>query len=681
MAEDSLQQRERLEREFTAEADDLLDRMEDHLRRLDSGAREGEPVPPLVQPLFRDVHSLKGLATSLGFADIAGMAHAFEDLLDRLRLGRVVLDGPQRDLLDRGVAALLFLVRARAGGGPLPADLEDLRVRLRGPEGAPSAAGADPIAALPLDPALRASLSVYEEERLRARLRSGSVLTLVRLRLDATRFDRQAREAAASFGAGAEVIVGMPEIGAGPDPESGDQGGAEPGATLPFVFLVAGESPVAPEGGRIAGAPARCHILAPSAAEGASRPAPTPEAPSSEELSGASASLRVPVGRLDELLAQVGDLSVAAAALLEATREALESRPGDPLVREVDRLARALRPRLRSLQSGAVGVRLVPLAPVFNRLARLAGRTARASGKDVALAISGGETEIDKAVVDAIASPLMHLLMNAIDHGLEPPAERRAAGKPESGRLSLGAFQRGGRVLIEVGDDGRGIDPAAVLAAAERAGRLEPGAPFEERDAYDLIFVPGVSTARGVSGLSGRGVGLDAARSALRRLKGTIEVRSGQGRGTTFTLTVPVSLVLLQALIVRSGGRRYAIPLASVRDSLRIEPRRLRREAGGGEVYDRPDGPLPVRRVDDLVTRRQGTAAARYALVAGGPGRPFGLLVDELIGRGPIVVKPLAGMLRDLPWVTGAAEMADASAVLVLDPDGLVPGGADEHRP
>ncbi|MGH9749527.1 MAG: chemotaxis protein CheA [Candidatus Polarisedimenticolia bacterium] len=680
MGEESRQQRERLEREFTAEADDLLDRMEEHLRRLDTGAREGAPVAPLVHPLFRDVHSLKGLATSLGFAEIAGLAHAFEDLLDRLRLGRVDLDGPQRDLLDRAVAALLSLVRARAGRGPLPGDLEELRQRLREPEGAPPVTAADPIAGLPLEPALRASLSRYEEERLRARLRSGSVLTLVRLRLDATRFDRQAREAAASFGAGAEVIVGMPEIGAGADPEPEGPDAAEPGATLPFVFLVAGESPVVPDGGRIAGAPARCVTLAPARPEGRTAGASTPDGPPAEDLTGASASLRVPVTRLDELLARVGDLSVAAAALLEAARVALEHRPEDRLVREVDRLARALRPRLRALQTGAVEARLVPLAPVFNRLARLAGRTARASGKDVDLTITGGETEIDKAVVDAIASPLMHLLLNALDHGLEPPDERRAAGKPSSGRLSLSAFQKGSRVLIEVGDDGRGIDPAAVRAAAESAGRFERGAPFEDRDAHDLIFVPGVSTARGVSGLSGRGVGLDAARSALRRLKGTIEVRSEPGRGTTFTLAVPVSLVLVQALLVRSGGRRYAIPLASVRDSVRIEPRRLRHE-GDGEVYDRPEGPLPVRRVDDLVTRRTATAAARYAIVAGDPGRAFGLLVDELIGRGPIVVKPLAGVLRDLPWVTGAAEMADASAVLVLDPDRLAPGGADGHRP
>jgi two-component system chemotaxis sensor kinase CheA len=289
----------------------------------------------------------------------------------------------------------------------------------------------------------------------------------------------------------------------------------------------------------------------------------------------------------------------------------------------------------------------------------------------------GGETEIDKAVSDELAAPLLHLLRNALDHGLEPPAGRLAARKPRRGRLVLCAFRRGGRVLLEVSDDGRGIDPAAVRAAAERRG-LPPGAPLSAAEVLELIFRPGFSTAASVSEGSGRGVGLDAVGAALRRLKGTIEPRTIAGQGTTFTLSVPLSLALVRALIVVAGGRRFAIPLGVIRENLRLEAARLRGGAGSAEFYERPAGSLPLVRLRALFGATDGrpVASGVYAVIASAGGRDVGIVIDGFAGQQEVVVKPIGGWARELPGISGATDLGDATAVLVLDPESLPLGGA-----
>ncbi|HEU4403597.1 MAG TPA: chemotaxis protein CheW, partial [Candidatus Polarisedimenticolia bacterium] len=314
---------------------------------------------------------------------------------------------------------------------------------------------------------------------------------------------------------------------------------------------------------------------------------------------------------------------------------------------------------------------------VFARLTSMVERAARAAGREVDLHTFGGDTELDKAMVDELASPLVHLLANAVDHGIEPPDERQASGKPRRGRLVLSAFQKGPSVVIDVIDDGRGVALDLVRRAAETRGLLAAGQPFTARQACELIFAPGFSTAARVSQVSGRGVGLDVVRRSIRRIKGGIETRSVEGKGTTFTVTVPITLALVQALIVLSGQRRFAIPVASIRENLRLDQKRMRR-VGAGEVYDHPHGPLPLVRLSALVSGSVSTAGAgeRYAVVAGAPGRCVGLVIDAFLGQQDIMIKPVGRRLRDLPGLAGATDLGDATAVLVLDPEALVSGGA-----
>jgi two-component system chemotaxis sensor kinase CheA len=666
--------RERLERDFLSEAEEIFDRVGEQLRRLEGARAGGAPPAGAVNALFREVHSLKALAGTLAAHDLTDLAHDLEELLDRMRSRDEVLDATVLDLLHAALDALIALTRRLAQGGDPPAGLSSLRERLRAGGGAaPAAAGSDPLAALGLEPPIRAALSNFEERRLGEIVRSGRGLLRVRLRLEPRGFDAALRAAVATLGHHGEVVCSVPAFGEGPD---------DP---IRFTLLLAGDADPAPVAAALAVHGPEVTIArrpgpaaAPAGPGGSAGGPGIAGEPGAEEIRGVSSSIRIPSARLDDVLAQVADLSIAVAAAAGAARAVREAHPGDRVVSELDRQVRALGNRLRSLQRSTIGARLVPLEQAFARIARMVARLARDSGKEAGLHTLGGETELDKAMMDEIGGPLLHLLRNALDHGIEAPSERAAAGKLARGRLVLSAFQKGNQVVIDVIDDGRGIDLGAVRAAAEAAGRIRPGAALSAEEACELIFAPGFSTARRVSAVSGRGVGLDVVRLAIRRLKGRIEARSVPGRGTTFSITVPITLALVQALIVRAGGARFAIPLSAIRENLRLEDSRLRR-VGDGEVYDRPQGPLPLLRLESLAPGSVATApgARRYAVVAGPPGRPFGMVVDAFLGQQEVVIKPIGRRIRDLPGLAGATDLGDATAVLVLDPESLPEGGGD----
>ena len=653
-------------REFVSEAEEILERLSDDLRELETVFAAGRPHVEVVNTIFREVHSLKGFAGLLGFPDIASLSHELEDLLSRLRLGGV-LHGTVLDLVHETLDALFESLRGLRSGTPARGDLETVRDRLRR-----AAAGIEPapvagLGGLPLPPRLLASLTEFEERRLRDSRARGRRLALVRLRTEAERLEADLGEATRRAGEIGEVIATLPVTGA---PDSG----------VAFDLLVASDRPLrlddwrrglvggvrdiaGPDGGEVPG------TATPAGASGGEI----------EEPGGPSGLLRVPVSRLDDVLARAGDLSIAVAALEGGVRAVREGHPEDRLVRKLDPLVQAIVTRLKALQRGAMDARLVTLEPVFRKIGRLVARTARTAGKEADLQTLGADTEIDKAVMDALGPPLMHLTTNALDHGIEPTGERERAGKPRRGRVVLSAFRRGPSVVIELTDDGRGIDLNGVRAAAEARGLITPGQEITRDEAYDLIFRPGFSTAAHLSEVSGRGVGMDVVRRSLRRLKGTIEVNSVEGQGTTFTLTVPISLALVPAIIVRSMGRRFAIPVGSIRENLRLDGSRLRPVAGG-EVYDHPEGPLRLLRLDRLLPARRDRPCAgegRYAIVAGSGVRRTGIIVDEFIGRQDVVVKPVGRWLRDYPGIAGATELGDACAVLVLDPETLVAGAHD----
>ena len=656
-------ERDRSRRDFVSEAEEILETLSDRLRELESAFASGGSHAQAIDTVFREVHSLKGFASLLGFPDFAAMAHELEDLLARLRLGGA-LEGPVLDLLHDSLDALIEAVRRLRAGGPPGTGLDPVRDRLRRVAAAIVVPPSPDLAGVDLPPDLMAALTEFEERRLAESHRQGRRLSLVRLRLDPQRLESQLEEAVRLAGEAGEVISRFPLAGAGGE--------------IAFDLLVASDRSLRAEDLPEGLAPVIREIA--SGAVSGSRVAPgSAGAPGEDlaDLAGQSGSLRVPVSRLDDVLAQVGDLSIAVAALEQGVRVVRELHPDDRRVRELDPLVQGILNRLRGLQRSAIEARLVPLEQVFRKVGRLVARTARAAAREADLHTLGADTEIDKAVMDALAPSLMHIVTNALDHGIEPPDERERSGKPRRGRVVLSAFRRGPAVVIDVIDDGRGISVAGVRAAAEARGLLRAGESITLAQACDLIFLPGLSTAGRVSQVSGRGVGMDVVRRSLRRLKGAIDVRSVEGKGTTFTITVPISLALVPALIVRSQGERFAIPLGSIRENLKLEESRCR-QVDGEEVYDHPEGPLRLVRLERLLRAPgqpgSGVGRGRFALVTRTEGRRVGIMVDGFLGRREVVVKPLGRWLREVTGVAGATDLGDASAVLVLDPEALVAG-------
>ncbi|HEY0093807.1 MAG TPA: chemotaxis protein CheA, partial [Archangium sp.] len=404
----------------------------------------------------------------------------------------------------------------------------------------------------------------------------------------------------------------------------------------------------------------------------------------SESLRSLSQTVRVDIGRLDALMNTVGELLLIKANLQRMAETARQEGPaalskmwGQELGRETRQLER----KLDALQQGLLEARMVPVGQVFDRLARLVRRIARESGKEIDFVISGGEVELDKLIVEELSDPLMHIIRNAIDHGAESPEVREAAGKPRRARVSLRAEQKGNHVVIEVSDDGSGIDELGVREAALRKGLITEAQAREmsRRELLNLIFLPGFSTARTVSELSGRGVGLDVVKNNIGNLSGIIDVWSERGQGTAFHLTLPVTLAIIRALVVGVSGRTYAVPLNSVLEILSVKPSEIR-TVERREVLDVRGHTLPLMRLARLFNHPERQNDRHFVVVAGLAQERLGIAVDELQGQQDIVVKSLGGRLQGVRGISGAADLANRRTVLVLDVGALLEEGMSVER-
>ena len=400
--------------------------------------------------------------------------------------------------------------------------------------------------------------------------------------------------------------------------------------------------------------------------------APREMGPELDSLKSISETVRVDIRKLDELMNLVGELVVQRGAIGAIAAQLLADPASARLGRELVKVHKMLDRKLQELQAGVLEVRMVPLRQVFEKLSRVVRRLRRDSGKDARLEIRGGDTELDKLIVEELADPLMHIVRNAFDHALETPAERVAAGKAPEGTIRLEALQRGNHVVIQVADDGRGIDLEAVRARAVARGLIDADAALTRKEVLDLIFAPGLSTASEVSETSGRGVGMDVVRENVTALGGLVYVDSSAGAGTTISLTLPITLAIIQALTVGVADQRFAIPLTSVLETLLVDPASIQRSEGR-EFLNLRGEPLALRRLHAEFGLPAPPPEARVAVVVIGLGDArAGLLVDRLEGQQDAVIKPIQGPVRTVAGIAGATELGDLGTVLVLDVASLV---------
>jgi two-component system chemotaxis sensor kinase CheA len=442
----------------------------------------------------------------------------------------------------------------------------------------------------------------------------------------------------------------------------------------------------------VAGLPARVMVMG---AATAGPPAPTlvpaPEAhtelpPASVDerrsvaddasLRSVSQTVRVDIRKLDRLMNIVGELVLAKATLQRLSDSLRADRKVDPqeLSTDLQRETRVLERKLDELQKGILEVRMVPLEQVFDKLARMVRKIARESAKEIDLRVVGGDVELDKLIVEDLSDPLMHIIRNSVDHGIEPPEERVKAGKPRRGTVSLAARQKGNHVVIEVADDGAGIDEDAVRQVAVERGLTTAQAAHDlpRRDVLNFVFVPGFSTSPKVTELSGRGVGLDVVKTNIANLSGIIDLQTRRGQGTTFSLTLPVTLAIIRALVVGVAGRTYAVPLNSVIELLAVPIREVR-TIEMREVVDVRGTTLPLVRLARLFKLGEGRMPeSLFVVVVGLAQERLGIAVDELVGQQDVVVKPLGTLLAGIKGIAGATDLGHRRTVLVLDVGAII---------
>jgi len=378
-------------------------------------------------------------------------------------------------------------------------------------------------------------------------------------------------------------------------------------------------------------------------------------------------SVRVRTDRLDRLVDMVGELVIAHSMLAQDPTILMDR---GNLSRKVDHSAKIL----RELQDLSTSLRMVPLKPAFRKVTRVVRDLSKKVGKPVELVTDGEDTEIDRTMVDVLADPLIHMVRNSLDHGLEAPDERAAAGKPPKGKIRISAFQAGGNVVIEVSDDGRGLNREKILSKAIERGVVDSDRGMTDREIYNLIFAPGFSTAEKVTEVSGRGVGMDVVRRNVESLRGRVAIDSEPGNGSTFSIHLPLTLAITDGMVIRVGSQRYIIPSVKIHMSLRPEAEALSTVSGKGEMVLIQGDLLPVIRLHSL----WGIADAvedpkKGLLVIVGEGRDrSALLVDELVTQQQFVVKPLSGVVADTQGVAGGAIMGNGDVGLILDPDGII---------
>ena len=719
--------------EFVAEATEILDALGRDLLALDE-ARGQEADPEHINGIFRAAHSLKGLSGLFGQERISQLAHAAEDLLDRLRLGRLTLDDKVLDTLVDALdtfQALLGEASRSEEGAELTQRtraMEDRMARLGSPL---PAVEEDPLERLELDGTVRAVFTEYEEHRLRENVRRGVSLWRVRAAFDLTDFDQGLADLNARLKPLGEVISTLPSsrpggangiafdliFGAKVDARALEDGlKGTPAELAPLSVrppLEAADTEVLPPLGADdeeegddegpvettslatvssppLGSPPRMRAVTPPATvvglqAAASAPIPAGR-PKTEETSMRSLTqtVRVDIGRLDGLINMVGELLLIKAnlqRLAETSRQdgtvALSKLFGQELSRETRQLER----KLEALQEGLLEARMVPVGQVFDKLARLVRKIAREAGKEIDFVSSGGEVELDKLIVEELSDPLMHLIRNAIDHGAEGPESRLSAGKPRRAVVRLRAEQKGNHVVISVSDDGSGIDEVRVREVALARGLVTPSQVSEmtRRELLNLIFLPGFSTRSSVSALSGRGVGLDVVKNNLGNLSGIIDVWSERGKGPAFHLTLPVTLAIVRALVVGVSGRTYAVPLNSVLEILSVQPRDIR-TVERREVLDLRGQTLPFLRLSRLFHLPEREVNRHFVVVVGLAQQRLGIAVDELFGQQDIVTKPLGGRLSGVKGISGATDLGNRRTVLVLDVAELLEEGIAQER-
>ncbi len=676
---------------FFEECFEGLEAMESGLLSLDIGDIDSE----VINTIFRAAHSIKGGSGTFGFTVVAEYTHIMETLLDEMRDGRRQVTKPAVDVLLGSVDCLREMLTSIQNEEDVNMESAAqhqaaLEMELNGTAGGGEHTAA-PVHAAPIVVVVEAEPEeeVVVDEEQGWKIAFCPYLSLLKTGNDPVRLFRELSGLGElTTNVNIQDVPPFAEL----DPEEcniswelklvSDATEAavreifswvEEDCALELAPLAKPKKIKKP---KPAAAPApvvetAAPVVATESAPvvAAKKAAPTESDPS-KNAPKASSSIRVDTDKIDTLINMVGEV-VITQSMLGLIGENFTMDKVGQLKRGLAQLER----HTRDLQQSVMNIRMLPISFVFSRFPRLVHDISTQLHKKITLKLVGENTEVDKAVVELINDPLVHLIRNSLDHGIEMPAERVAAGKPEMGTIELKAYHRGGHIVIEIVDDGRGMDKAKLLAKAIEKGLVEESTIMSDKQILELIFMPGFSTAEKLTDISGRGVGMDVVRRNIQSLGGNIDIISELGKGSTIAIHLPLTLAILDGQSVAVGDETYIVPLVSIIESINITEKMLNKVAGKGETFKLRNEYLPIIRMREIFNVKSGNATKSnegVIVVVEGQGALCGFLVDELLGQQQVVIKSLEANYRRVEGVSGATILGDGSVALILDVPGLV---------
>ena len=619
--------REQFLADYYAECEEHLVLIRRHVLNIETQIGVGSVDVALLDELFRSFHTIKGISGMVGFGDVEQLAHSIESMLRSLKQAELTFSVERLDGLLAGIALMERVLASRQMGQTIPSI--DAIVRQLHDLSTSTAAGSSIAAPIHVNiststSARRWTVAFTPTPALSER---GININNIRDRLKEV----------------GEILKATPQV----------KGQGE----ISFQFVVETAADLAAiEDWREQGV-----VVTPVVESGQDILRSTlPTSPSN--------LVRVDLVRLDELMRMIGEMVTTRARLEEQVKQTKRSLPAAEW-RNVWETTQVMSRQLRDLREGVMHVRMVPIGEVFERMQFVVRDLARESGKRIVLNVIGRETEIDKFVVERMMDPLLHLVRNAVSHGLERPDEREAQGKPVEGRLTLRAATTGENVVIEIADDGRGVDVRGITERARAMGLLDFDEPSDNAALLDLICMPGFSTRVEADRESGRGVGMDVVKRTVEALNGTLSLTTEFNRGTTFCIELPLTLAIADALIVRASGETYAVPQTAVREVLEVEPSAVR-ALERNEIISYRDGVLPLLRLSkvfNLTDRAPARDHAFHVFVTGTGSNALGIAVDRVVGHREILVRGIADHLIQVPGIAGATDLGDERVVLILD--------------
>ena len=649
---------------FFAESLEQLDTMEAELLRPNVEMAGNESI----NTIFRAAHSIKGGSATFDFADIADLTHVMETLIDDVRSGSRYLDEILVNLLLESVDGLREVLHGYQDSNPVSSDtVRDLQTRIelmigadkvQSPSSKPAPAVNENwlIEFIPHAHLLRRGNDPYRILRELGGL--GELSAAADLSRLPPLADIDPESCYLSWTIKLESTANRSEIHELFEWVEGD---CELKVEREFNALINGELELSLEADEAEGAVATEALGAPTGIAGV----------------GAGGSIRVDTDKIDLLIDMVGELVINESILTRLIGSS-DAHDYTPLLDAMTQFTR----NLRDLQETALNLRMLPMAFCFSRLPRIVRDLGKELGKDARLELHGENTEVDKIVLEKITDPLIHLVRNAIDHGIEPIRQRLAAGKPSQATITVEVFHEGGMVIINVGDDGSGLDTEKLLQKAIAKGMVDEGAKLSERELHDLIFSPGFSTAGNVTGVSGRGVGLDIVRRNIQSLGGHVSVRSEFGKGAHFTIVLPLTLAIIDGQLVRIGDNIFVIPILAIVENSHARPEDFQSLGGKKNLYRFRDSMVPILDLARAwqIESERNEADSQLIVVIEARGHYIGLLVDELLDQQPTVIKSLESNFRAVPGISGATILGNGAVALILDAAGLIEMIVAEER-